>query len=187
MIKLPLTEKLLWKLYALNEEISSDIEKFMNTPLGCGLKYPNLKHNLKREYIDKIYESKINKRKFQKTISYLKQKGWIKIEEVKNKKAFFITTKGQEKVSKIIEKTEFDNLKKRRDKRWQMIMYDIPKTESIKRFNLRRSLKLLGYKMIQKSVWASPYNVLEETKLLIEKYQLQDFARLLLVEEIKIN
>lgn len=67
-----------------------------------------------------------------------------------------------------------------------MIMHDIPKKESKKRHKFQDDLQNLGYQVIQKSIWVSPYNILDDTKKLLDKYKFQDFVKLLLVEENEI-
>ena len=179
-MKLPFTEKFLWDLYKI---IVGDPNKHrFGFPLSMHeFVYPEYSKLMR------FYKSRQDAKRFQKLISYLKHKGLIKIKEIKNKEAIFITPKGQNKISNIIIKVQSVNLKKRKDKKWQMIMYDIPKNKDRERQFFRKELKLLGYRMIQKSIWASPYNVLMETKQLIEKYKFWDFIRVLLVQEINLT
>ena len=136
----------------------------------------------------KKYERKRDRERFRKVIYYLKKKGWIKIKAFNGKEGILITPKGQKKLLNAVEKIERGSmqLKKRRDGRWQMIMYDIPSDKNKKRNSFRECLKELGYQMLQKSIMASPYNVLEETKLLIKRFDFEDYVRLLFVREIEV-
>lgn len=179
-MKLPFTEKFLWDLYKI---IVGDPNKHRFwLPLSMQeLVYPEYSKLMR------YYKSRQDARRFQKLISYLKNKGIIKIKEIENKEAILITPKGQNKISDIIIKVQSANLKKRKDKKWQMIMYDIPKNKNRERQFFRKELKLLGYQMIQKSIWASPYNVIIETRQLIEKYKFWGFVRVLLVQEINLT
>lgn len=47
--------------------------------------------------------------------------------------------------------------KKKKDGFWRVVIFDIPEKQKIKRELLRQKLKELDFKMIQKSVFASPY------------------------------
>ena len=74
--------------------------------------------------------------------------------------------------------------KKRADKKWQMLIFDIPEDKRALRDVFRDNLMFLGYSLLQKSVWVSPYDMLEETENLIRKYELDPYIRLFLIEEI---
>ncbi|MEK7611470.1 MAG: CRISPR-associated endonuclease Cas2 [Patescibacteria group bacterium] len=52
---------------------------------------------------------------------------------------------------------------------WRMIIYDIPEKEYRLRGKLRATLKALGYKFIQKSVWATPMPVEIELEAFLRK------------------
>ena len=43
------------------------------------------------------------------------------------------------------------------DGEWRIIIFDVPNTKTKLRNELRRSVKLFGFKSIQKSVWVYPY------------------------------
>ncbi len=43
------------------------------------------------------------------------------------------------------------------DGKWRLVIFDVPNTKSKIRSELRRAMKLYGFVMIQKSVWAYPY------------------------------
>ena len=76
------------------------------------------------------------------------------------------------------------NKKKRSDKKWQMMIFDIPEKKRFLRNILRENLTLLGYEMLQQSVWVSPFDVFKETEDLVSRYELDHYIRLFLIEEI---
>jgi DNA-binding transcriptional regulator PaaX len=117
-------------------------------------------------------------------INYLKNKGYLNIKDLKNRKAVMLTSEGIKKVSNI--KIKLTEKKRRKDGKWQMVFFDIPEQRRRDRDMFRRQLKYLGYQKLQQSIWVSPYEVLKETQGLIKNYKLGRFVRLLLVEEIKI-
>lgn len=122
---------------------------------------------------------------FKKVLSYLKRRGYIKIKELENKQAIILTPKGATKLEKIALKIKCN--KKRRDGKWQMVIFDIPEKKRFARDQLRWALKNLGYQRFQKSIWICPYNVLEETQNLIKNLSLKSYVRLLLIEEMVIS
>ena len=76
----------------------------------------------------------------------------------KNKKQCSLTKKGKQEVSKIIIKNKIDKAKW--DKKWRILIFDIPETKRKFRDNLRKSLIDIGFYQLQKSVWVFPYDVL---------------------------
>ena len=90
----------------------------------------------------------------------------IKEKEVNNTRALVITQKGLEKLKRVARKKK--PLQKRKDKKWQMLMYDIPEDKKRERDMLRRELVYLGYSKLQRSIWVSPYSVSRETQKLIK-------------------
>ena len=77
--------------------------------------------------------------------------------------------------------------KKRRDGKWQMVVFDIPEKKRFLRDELRRKLHELGYQKFQRSIWICPNDVLEETQNLVKSLLLEHYVRLLLVEEMEIS
>ena len=57
-------------------------------------------------------------------------------------------------------KMKFEMTKKRRwDKKWRIILFDICETSRRKRWLLRQELTAMGFLMLQKSVWITPYQL----------------------------
>ena len=56
---------------------------------------------------------------------------------------------------------------------WRIIVYDIEETERRLRNQVRKGLKSLGFRMIQKSVWASPYDWEGEIDEFLKKIKLE--------------
>ena len=55
---------------------------------------------------------------------------------------------------------------KRWDKKWRIVIFDIPHENRLVREALRGFLKRLGFCQVQKSVWAYPYDCRDEIKLI---------------------
>ncbi len=58
------------------------------------------------------------------------------------------------------------------DKKWRVIIYDIPNHLKIARDAFRNKLKDLGLYQLQKSVWVSPYDCLPEMEFLCAVFNL---------------
>lgn len=79
---------------------------------------------------------------------------------------FELTVKGKEKIKALKERKLSDlsvkNYKKEKSKKLNIVIFDIPETDRRKRSWLRLNLISLGFKMLQKSVWAGNYQLPEE-------------------------
>jgi len=75
----------------------------------------------------------------------------------KDKKRCDLTKKGKQEVSKIILNNKIRT--KQWDKKWRILIFDIPEKRKIYRQNLRRTLVEVGFYCLQKSVWVFPYDV----------------------------
>lgn len=184
-MKLPFTEKFLWDLYkflkltssnALNEIVSIHPRSFL-TRIGHW-DYP--------DYLDikKLEEKKLGKERFNRLIKYLKYNGYLYVKKSKNRNAVMLTPKGAKKVLEIERKIK--GLTKRKDGKWQMVIFDIPEDIRKRRDYFRAGLKRLKYQKLQQSIWICPYDVLKDTQELVKYFRLGSFVKLLLIEEIKI-
>ncbi|MFH1193815.1 MAG: hypothetical protein V1661_02370 [bacterium] len=82
-----------------------------------------------------------------------KEKGYFDI-SIKNNKTFFrLTPKGKN----LAELLKFCAGKIKWDKRWRVLIFDIPEKERYKRDVLRKKIIELGLKQLQESVWITPY------------------------------
>ncbi len=177
-MKLLISEKLLWDLYKFLEK-AADVHRTIS-PRG----WQEVGNPLLIEF-RRNYEKKEARKNFAKMLSYLKRHGYLKEKSLRNRKAFLITPRGRQKILKIKFKTL--DKKRRTDKKWQMVIYDIPESKRDIRDELRNELKILGYKELQKSIWVCPYDILKETEELIKNYLLESYAKLFLIEEIDVE
>lgn len=129
------------------------------------------------------WEKKREKKNFSQLIYYFKKKGYIKIKNLEQKQGMILTKKGADKVLKI--QFRIKERKKRGDKKWQMVTFDIPETKHNLRDLFRENLQILGYKMLQQSIWVCPYDILKETEGIIRRYSLDPYVKLFLIEEIE--
>ncbi len=128
------------------------------------------------------YRNNKTKQQFDQLVYYLKKNNYIKVKNLEGKKAIMITKKGLSKVLKASFKLE--DQKKREDGKWVMIVFDIPQARRKARNLLRSVLLNLGYKMFQQSVWVTPYNVSEKTEKLLQRYSLDKYIKIFLIEQL---
>lgn len=123
------------------------------------------------EKADKNPEKEISR-----LIYYAKDRGYI------NSK-LQTTVAGAKRLSKL----DFTNLemKKPWDRKWRIVMYDIPEDKKTAREQIRRLIKQLGFVQLQRSVWVHPLPCLEQFKQIKEANGLGD--ALVLVETEKMT
>ena len=178
MRKLKFTEEFLWKLYEFHEGLTKVHEPFAQRSMREAL-HPELWE------IRLAYESRKRKKTFSQFVSYLKRKGYIKIPEGKNISSFEFTEKGRQKA--LAGRVKGRELAERKDGKIIMLMYDIPNKKQSVRQAFRSALEFLGYQMLQKSVWVSSKDVLEETERAVREYGLDDCVNLFVIEKIKVQ
>ena len=123
--------------------------------------------NLKRA-IKKLYESKLIKEKENKD-------GTITL---------VLTDKGKEKA--LTYNLDDMEIKKPKqwDKKWRIVLFDVPEKARKIRDAFRDHLKNLGFYEFQKSVFVHPYNCQDEIEYLIEFYDARKFIRFVTADKI---
>lgn len=179
-MKQTLTEKFLWMIYNLSEFTGNILEQTQRPALDIRA------HGSWDYYsIFRAWAKEKRRKNFAKFITHLKERGYLRVKIEKNKKAILLTKKGLEKIFQIsIKKT---NLQERPDKKWQMVIFDIPEKSRGARDHFREGLKNLGYQQLQKSIWVSPYDVLKETEELIKFYRTEHWIKHFLIEKVEIK
>lgn len=175
-MKLSLTDKFLWDIYNLFSETGELMDSVFKRPTMYNF-LPGPKNP-----VFKKYRREIGAQEFSKLIYYLKKKGYIKVENLKNKKAILVTKDGISKVLKASFKIE--GKKRRRDGKWIMIAFDIPQKRKKSRELLRSILISSGFKMFQQSVWICPYDISEKIEKTIQFHSLDAYVKIFLIEEV---
>lgn len=130
----------------------------------------------------------IDRENFLERIKYLKRKGYIRTFIEDKKKYFELTKKGEKKTAKL----SFENIKikkpKKWDKKWRIVIFDVPEKMHNSRDIFRDRLKSLNFIQIQKSVYVFPFECTEvitalSKRLLIGKYVLIMISEIIQGEE----
>ncbi len=180
-MKIPLTDQFLWDVYNVLEKTGDIINLAM---LRKRTIYDVLPFPRSENPIFNKYRRMKNRRQFHDLIYRLKKNNYIKAKNLHGKLAIMITKKGKDKVFRARFKLENVQLQKRKDGKWIMIIFDIPRKHNRSRNLLRSILENLGYKMFQHSVWITPYDVFKKTEELLQWYSLDDYVRIFLVEKV---
>src|SRR3989344_1654315 len=129
----------------------------------------------------KRYDNK----KITELLQRLRRKGVIILKE-KGDGNFVIelTQKGRKKVEEInIEEMEIMK-QKIWDKKWRIVIFDIPETRKLARNALRSKMKELKFYQLQKSVFVCPYPCEKEILFLCEFFEVFKFVDIIIAEKI---
>lgn len=93
-----------------------------------------------------------------------------------------LTSQGQKKIER-----DFPLLDLQRsvwDRKWRLVIFDIQEIDRLSRDRLRGKLKELGFGMLQKSVFITPHDVLEDFSEFIHSLNLDEYVYMLEVSKI---
>jgi len=110
-------------------------------------------------------------RKFYWSLNYLNRRGYARILESGNG---FIKVRITKKGEDVIRRVDIDSLELKRqeewDGKWRVIAFDVPVSKNKNRLAFTEKIKELGFIMVQKSLWAYPYECHEELAILRKFY-----------------
>lgn len=70
------------------------------------------------------------------------------------------------------------------DKKWRIVIFDIPEKKKKTREALRGKLKNIGFQELQKSVFVHPFECENEIDFIVEVFQIRSHVRLIRAESI---
>jgi len=120
----------------------------------------------------------LDKRKFDSNIRSIEKRGYIKINRKSD--SVELTNKGR---IKLLENSGDKII----DGKWRMLSWDIPEKYSVKRQRICRSIRRIGFRQVQKSLWACPFVQADEVELIIKELGLEKYVAYLVVEKTDIE
>ncbi|MFA6183635.1 MAG: hypothetical protein WC682_00865 [Parcubacteria group bacterium] len=110
-----------------------------------------------------------------KMIRYVNKGEWWNVE---------LTAKGKT----MAEKIKLDDIKivkpNKWDKKWHLVIFDVPEKNKIARDTLRRKIKEIGLVEVQKSTFIHPYFCKEEIDKIIDFFELKKYVLQLEVSDL---
>lgn len=124
--------------------------------------------------------NKINKQSLERAISALYRSKLIREQENSDGSlTMILTDKGKEKAITF----NIDNMKIKKprvwDKKWRIVLFDIPEKHKPAREVLRETLKRLGFYKYQESVLIYPYPCQDEIDYIIEYFNIRLYVRMI--------
>lgn len=133
----------------------------------------------------KYFKNRYDQNKIARALERLKRNRIVILTEKDGKFKIELTEKGKRKVEEI----KFEDIKietpKFWDKKWRIIIFDIPEKQRKRARNaLREKLQRLGFYQLQKSVWAHPYPCEKEAHFLCELFNIHRFVNIITADKI---
>jgi len=114
-------------------------------------------------------------------IHNLKKRGYIRIEKTNNTESIVFTDK-----AKLIVVDKLINKSPRNDY-WHFVSFDIPERKRLGRDQFRRTIKRMGFKQIQKSLWVSDKNVGEYIEMASLEFGVSEYVVYLVTNKTNID
>ena len=106
----------------------------------------------------------------------LKKKNLIKEIEQKGDKVFRLTSQGKKVAHQLSVWFAVPQSLPRWDKKWRLVIFDVPEKKRAARDVFRRKLRLWGFRQLQKSAWIWPYPCRQEVEQLAEALQISPYV-----------
>lgn len=131
-------------------------------------------------------QNKEERRKFSQALWRLKKSRLIIVQEKQDEKFMVeLTEKGKRKLREF-QFTELTIPKpKEWDRRWRVVIFDIPEKKKRAREALREKIKQLNFYQLQESVWVHPYPCEAEIEFICELFDIAPYVNILTATYIK--
>ena len=131
-------------------------------------------------FYKRLYKNRMQKDYMWRKLSYLHKRGYLKYQKDQENISIKLTTKGK---IKLLENKPDDA----KDGKWRLLSFDIPEKEKGKRNRFRAAIKRIGFKQVQKSLWACPLVKANKVELAINYYKVKKYVAYLIVEKSNIQ
>ena len=145
--------------------------------IAASILAPQLPAALLKAYLK---EKSFQKNRFRRDLGRLKSRGDVSI----SKDSISITKKGQTRLLKYqLEEMVIDKPSSW-DKKWRLVIFDIPNHSKRKSDFLRKKLYDLGFLQYQKSIFIYPYPCQDQIDFIKEVFEVSEYAKLILATKI---
>ena len=119
---------------------------------------------------------KLKREQLRRALYNLREKNFVRlIHEDKNNVKVELTENGRTITKKIdIDRMQLEKPEKW-DKKWHLVVFDIPEKKKMARESLRMKLKDLGFKKFQHSIWITPFSCEKEINFIKSVFNLSDY------------
>lgn len=132
---------------------------------------------------DRLQE--MTKQQLRDTVRHAMGNKYIVITGSGSTRKVLLTEKGRRFVGKIALERLRPKLVRPWDKRWRVVLFDIPEEFKKNRNSFAAGLKRMGFTQIQKSCFALPYPCLDELEVLADFHEVRPFVTFLVAESLE--
>lgn len=133
------------------------------------------------------YLAHINQKDARRTLRYLKYHKLIEVIEKDGEQYYRLTSKGMDGYERIVIDELTIKSPKRWDKKWRLVMFDIPLSSDTKRKRFINKLAGMNFYMLQKSAWIHPFECEKEIGTLIHSFRLEKHVSFMVIESGNFN
>lgn len=109
---------------------------------------------------------KYKRRRVCDTFYRLRKEGYINVQKINHQIYISLTEEGKKRAGRLQIDALKINIPKKWDRKWRIVIFDIPQQKLSKREAFRGKIKELGFYPLQKSVWVHPYKCEDEIQVL---------------------
>lgn len=124
-----------------------------------------------------------HRRSLYNSLKRLEQRRLVGVERRGRREEWRLTSEGKKLARRLKMKLEQAGAQ-RWDKKWRLVVFDIPERIRDRRNFLRNELAALGLRQLQKSVWVTPYPLPEEFSEVVSELELGKHFRVVVAERI---
>lgn len=169
-----------WVLATLLELGMASVEVFLN-PSIYNDPSPYIFENFGREIINKKKKTKIKEATIKQNLWRLRKQGFIE----KKKNRYFLTKTGKLLMEYVMVRGKTINVKW--DKKYRVVIFDIPEKERKTRNWLRQELYLLNYQKLQESVFIGKHPLPADLIKDLKRNKIGNYVNYLLVDKVYKN
>ncbi len=128
---------------------------------------------------------KYSPQQLRSSIYTLNRRGYVEIIKEKDDKTIIkLTSRGRKRIKEFSIENISINKQNKWDKKWRIVIFDIPIKFNKAREALRNKLKDLNFYQLQKSVWIYPYPCEDEILFLANIFQVEPFVEIFTADEL---
>ena len=121
-----------------------------------------------------------------RSLSQLIERGLVNLEKTPTGTFVQLTKKGEQALSSMdLNKIHAYQSKKKWDRKWRVVIFDIKEKRRVLRDKLRRTLIEIGFIKLQNSVWVYPYDVEDLVKMLKADFKIGKDVLYMIVDQIE--
>lgn len=146
---------------------------------------PKSRYTFSKSFNEYWQARTIDKMNFHRKIYRLNQQKYIKTYAKNENKYLKLTQKGKNKIRRyLIEEIKIRKAKKW-DKKWRVVIFDIPEDKKTIRNMLSRTLKRLGFIALQKSVFIYPFECFNEINQIRSIFNAKKYIQYIIAEKVE--